>query len=333
MDTSFKLFPDQASTLAPRVDALYFFLLAVTVFFTLLIAGLIIFFALKYRRKNNVPPPDTYTDRRLELLWTVVPLILTMIMFVWAARVFVAQSRVPDGAMEIHVIGKQWMWKIQHPDGRREIDELTVPTGRPIKLVMTSQDVIHSFFIPAFRIKQDVVPGRYNYEWFEATKPGVYHLFCAEYCGAQHSGMIGRVVVLKPADYQRWLAGAPEGEEAPEVAGGKLFAQYSCNTCHGSRAPTMAGLYGSQVQVLVGDREQTVTADEDYLRESIYYPRAKIVKGFAPELMPSYQGQLSEEQLMQIIAYIKSLGAGATPGAGGQRMDPGTKMQELRKGT
>ena len=266
---------------------------------------------------------------RLELAWTVIPLLITMVMFVWGAKLYIVQSRAPANAMEIHVIGKQWMWKVEHPDGRREINSLTVPAGRPVKLIMTSQDVIHSFGIPAFRITQDVIPGRYSYEWFEATEPGEYHLFCREYCGTQHSGMIGTVRVLKPADYKKWVEGRPDGTETPEQAGEKLFTKLSCAQCHSQRGPSLAGVYGSDVQVILPDgRETTVKADYEYLRESIRYPRAKIVKGYPPDLMPSSYIDLTEEQVMELIAHIKTLGAGSRPGEGSGLIDPGSKMQE-----
>jgi len=208
------------------------------------------------------------------------------------------------GALEINVTGKQWMWKVQHPGGQREIDELHVPAWRPVKLVMTSQDVIHDFSIPAFRVKQDVLPGSYVTQWFTATKPGEYHLFCAEYCGTMHSGMVGRVVVMPPAEYDAWLAGVTP-DEPPAASGARLFASLGCAQCHGQNAPTLAGLYGRPVTLADG---KTVIADEEYLRESIENPPARIVAGFEPR-MPSFRGQLTDEQLGQLVAYIKSLGA------------------------
>jgi cytochrome c oxidase subunit 2 len=216
--------------------------------------------------------------------------------------------------MEIYVVGKQWMWKIQHPEGVREINELHVPTGRPIKLIMASQDVIHDFFVPAFRIKQDVVPGSYSTEWFIANNPGTYHLFCAQYCGTQHSQMVGSVIVMTPADYQAWLAGVGPSEP-PAASGARLYISYGCATCHGARAPTLAGLYGSDVRVLDqrANRTTTVKADETYLRESILFPDAKLVLGYPP-IMPSFRGQLTEEQIFDLIAYVKSLGASMSPG-------------------
>jgi len=306
----------------------YIFMLAVTAFFTLLIAGLVIYFAVKYRRREGAPPPEKFENVKLELVWTIVPLLISVVMFVWGAKLVVGSTKVPENAMEIHVIGKQWMWHAQHANGRREINELTVPVGRPVKLIMTSQDVIHSYFIPAFRAKQDVLPGRYSYLYFEPTEPGEYHLFCAEYCGLQHSGMIGKVRVLTPEQYERWLAMTPTGEEAMHVAGAKLFAQYGCAACHSQQGPSMANLYGSERDVWVNtpDNKQKVKADDGYLRESILYSKAKIVEGYSPALMPTFQGILTEEQVSQLIAYIKTVGQGEPLG---NEMVPGSRMQEL----
>jgi len=219
VESALPLFPEQASTTAARVDALYFFLVAVSFFFIGLIFFLVIYFAVKYRRRSESDPfpPRIAADLRLELFWTVVPLGISMIIFVSGASLYVTLSRPPEEALEIFVIGRQWMWKFQHPDGQQEINELHVPLGRPVKLIMATQDVIHSFFVPAFRIKQDVVPGRYTTTWFEPTKPGAFHLFCAEYCGTLHSGMIGRVVVLEPRQYEAWLGGT---SETPRTSGG-----------------------------------------------------------------------------------------------------------------
>ncbi|HWP59569.1 MAG TPA: cytochrome c oxidase subunit II [Candidatus Acidoferrales bacterium] len=321
MQPAVPLFPEQASTVAARVDALYFFLLAVSGFFAGLIFFLIIYFAVKYRRRSESepPPPRIAGDLRLEAFWTLVPLAITVVIFVWSAVLYVALARPPEDAMEIFVVARQWMWKFQHPDGQQEINELHVPAGRPIKLVMATQDVIHSFFVPAFRVKQDVVPGRYTTVWFEATKPGSYHLFCAEYCGTAHSAMIGRVVVLEPKQYEAWLGGAlqtPEARlaggarpaESLAAMGGKLFQRLGCATCHRLEGrgigPVLAGLFDSEVRLQDG---RTVKADESYLRESILNPQAKIVAGFQP-LMPSFQGRVREDEIQQLIAYIKSLG-------------------------
>jgi len=308
----FSLFPEQASTVAGQVDLFYFFLIAVSGFFATLIATLIVYFSIKYRRRSDSDvTPSIHGSLKLELLWTLIPFALTMVMFFWSASLYLTIRRPPDDALQVFVVGKQWMWKLQHMEGRREINELHVPVGRPIKLLMTSEDVIHSFYVPAFRIKADVVPGRYNTAWFEATKPGSYHLFCAEYCGTQHSRMIGRIVVMEPADYQAWLsgkdvaAGAPA--EPPQSSGEVLFTRHGCATCHrgqaGALGPALAGLFGSNVQLAGGG---SVVADESYLRESIVNPRAKIVEGYKP-VMPTFQGQIDEESLLQLVEYIKSL--------------------------
>jgi len=313
MDTGFKLFPEAASRIAGEVDLLYFFLLAVTAFFTALIFVLVVFFAVKWRRRSPEDRPAAIgTDMKLEMTWTFIPMFITVIMFIWGAKLYVEMTRVPADAMEISVIGKQWMWKIQHPEGRREINELHVPVGRKIVLHMTSQDVIHDFFCPEMRVKHDVLPGRYSTEWFEPILPGKYHLFCSMYCGSNHSEMVGNVYVMEPAAYQAWLTGTP-ADEPPAVAGARIFSQYSCNTCHGVQAPTLANLYGSKVRMEDGS---VVIADDDYIRESIVSPRAKIVAGY-PALMPTFKGQLSEEQIMDLIAYIKTLGNGI-PGGGEQ---------------
>jgi cytochrome c oxidase subunit 2 len=272
------------------------------------------YFSLKYRRRPGKKPQEVPTSHALEITWSVIPFLLTLVMFGWGAGLYIHMNRAPDDAMPIDVIAKQWMWKMQHPNGKREINELHIPMGRPIKLTMASQDVIHSFYIPAFRVKQDVVPGRYSSEWFTATKIGEYHIFCAEYCGDQHSGMIGKVVVMEPAKYQAWLAGTP-ADQAPVAAGEKLFTQYACITCHGQRGPGLVGVYGSKRRVVQDGKEIDVpVADDDYLRESILNPSRKIVVGFQP-LMPTYAGQLSEEQVLDLVAYIKSLKDGQPPQA------------------
>jgi cytochrome c oxidase subunit II len=315
MDT-FPLFPQQASVQAGQVDAIFFFMVAVTAFFSLLIAGLIVFFAIKYRRRHDEEVGEAiHGSLVLELTWTIIPFFIAMGMFGWGAKVFFDLYRVPAGAMEIFVVGKQWMWKIQHAGGQREINELHVPAGRPVRLIMGSEDVIHSFYIPAFRVKADVIPGRYNTLWFQATTPGRYHLFCTEYCGTRHSGMIGSVVVMEPTEYQAWLSGGPTSD-SPSAAGEKLFTSLACVTCHSgdaaSRGPNLAGVFGRQVELQGGGK---VVADEAYLRESIVNPQAKVVAGFPP-IMPPFQGMVSEEQLLQLIAYLKSLkGPAAQPGA------------------
>jgi cytochrome c oxidase subunit 2 len=299
-------FPESASTVSTPVDLLYFFLIAVSAFFTILIAALIVFFAVRYRRSKGGCATQIEGSLKLEVLWTLIPLGLTMIMFAWGAKLFFVQARVPSGAMEFHVTGKQWMWKVQHPSGQREINDLHIPVGVPIQMLMTSEDVIHSYFIPAFRTKQDVLPGRYSRTWFTATKTGVYDLFCAEYCGTKHSRMIGKVTVMEPLEYERWLSGAVAGETAAQ-GGEKLFSALRCDTCHssqsGARGPDLAGQFGATVALKGGGR---AAFDEEYVRQSILEPSARLVEGFEP-LMPTYAGQVSEEQILQIVAYLKSL--------------------------
>ena len=318
MFTNFPFFPQQASVQAGKVDAVYFFMVAVTAFFALLIAGLLVAFSIKYRRRDDDEVGAAiHGSLALEMLWTIIPLGIVMVMFAWGARVFFDLYRPPANAMEIFVVGKQWMWKVQHADGQREINELHVPIGRPVKLIMASEDVIHSFFIPQFRVKADVIPGRYNVLWFEATKPGTYHLFCAEYCGTKHSGMIGSVVAMEPAAFQAWLSGGA-ASDSPVAAGAKLFTSLACNTCHvqnaQGRGPVLTNVYGAKVELEGG---ATVVADEAYIRESIVNPRAKVVAGFQP-LMPTFQGLVTEEQLLQLIAYVRSLSqAGAAPSPAG----------------
>ncbi|MGC8741688.1 MAG: cytochrome c oxidase subunit II [Candidatus Sumerlaeaceae bacterium] len=307
MEPRFELFPEQASVLAPRVDALFFYLTGVTVFFTLLIFVLVVVFAIKYRRQSDHDPlpPPIHGSKTLEIIWTGIPLALVAIMFFWGAKVYHDQLRPPNDAYEVLVTGKQWMWKFQHPNGKREINDLHVPAGVPVKLTMGSEDVIHNVYVPAFRMKQDVVPGRWTRTWFQATKTGVYRLFCNQYCGTNHSKMIGRVIVMDPREFQAWLGDEVGG--TPAQAGEVLFSKFACNTCHtdtsGARGPSLTNLYGKTVKFVDG---RSVVANEDYLRESLMNPSAKIVEGYQP-IMPSFQGLMTEEQVMHVVAYIKSL--------------------------
>jgi cytochrome c oxidase subunit II len=318
------LFPPSASTMAGEVDRLYLFAVAISAFFCLLIGVLVIVLGLRYKRTHA----DQIGDREappewLELVWTAIPLAILILLFVWGTRVFFTLSRPPADAAEYLAVGRQWMWKFQHPQGTREINDLHVPAGQAIKLRMTSEDVIHSMFIPAFRVKADVLPGRYTTVWFNATKPGTYHLFCAEYCGAEHSRMMGRVIVMEPADYQAWLAAGGTPATRPVVAGQEIYNALACSTCHqagvAQRAPNLAGIYGTQVPLLGGG---SVLADESYLRESILEPSAKVVAGFQP-IMPTYKGQLSEEQLYQLITYLKTLEAARVDAPAGEARTQG----------
>jgi cytochrome c oxidase subunit II len=306
MFSGLPLFPEQASTFAADVDNLYFFLVGLTLFFATLIATLVVVFAVKYRRRHpsDVGAPITGSIP-LELMWSVIPFGITMVIFAWSAGVFFTLQRPPDETMQIFAVGKRWMWKFQHMSGQREINELHVPVGRAVKLTMTSEDVIHDVYVPAFRTKGDVIPGRYTSIWFTPTKAGDYHLFCAEYCGTKHSAMIGRVVVMEPAAFQEWLSGG-SSQGTVAARGERLFTELACNTCHltegRGRGPSLAGLFGSQVKLADG---RSLTADEGYLRESILNPQAKLVAGYQPE-MPTFQGLVNEEGLMALIEYIKS---------------------------
>ena len=301
------LFPERASTIAMEVDALYFFLVGLSVVMSLLIATLVVTFAVKFHRRHpDQVGQQVHGGLMLEIAWTVVPFLITLVIFFWGAKVYFAMASPPEEALNIYVVGKQWMWKVQHTSGQREINELHVPVGRPVKLIMTSEDVIHNFSIPAMRVKGDVIPGRFVQIWFEPTKPGTYQIFCAEYCGTEHSGMTGRVVVMEANAYQGWLSGG-EGEGSLALTGEKLFADLACNTCHrpdsSGRGPVLQNVFAHPVQLEDGS---VVTADENYLRESILTPDAKVTAGYQP-VMPAFQGLVSEEQLLALIEYIKSL--------------------------
>jgi cytochrome c oxidase subunit 2 len=327
------LFPESASSVAPQVDALFYAWTVISVFFTLLIAVLIIYFMARYRRRHEdeVGLPER-APVWLEIAWSAIPLFIALAMFAWGTQVFVEIYRPPSDAVTYYGVGKQWMWKFQHPDGQREINTLHVPVGQAIQLKLTSEDVIHSFFVPAFRVKQDAVPGRYTTIWFRATKPGVFHLFCAEYCGGEHSRMIGSVVAVEPQQYEAWLSGGGMAAQPMQVSGAELFQQLACQTCHGTegggggmagmaaRGPALAGIFGTQVALADGSK---VVADESYIRESILDPMAKITAGWQP-IMPTFQGQITEEQLTELISYVRSLSGEPGAEAGSGNADAGT---------
>jgi cytochrome c oxidase subunit 2 len=306
------LFPEQASNLAPEVDNLYFFVLAVTGFFALLVSVLVVIFAIKYRDTTGqkVGAPITGSIP-LELGWSIIPFFVSMAIFVWATVVYFHIVRPPDQTLEIYSTGKRWMWRFQHLDGQSEINELHVPVGRPVKVTFTSEDVLHSLYVPAFRVKADAIPGRYSSIWFTPTKTGRYHLFCAEYCGTEHSGMIGSVYVMDPDDYQAWLSGG--GGLSMTARGEQLFQQLGCVSCHlndgTGRGPSLAGKFGAMEELASGD---TITVDDAYIRESILNPQLKLVAGYQP-LMPTFQGLVNEEGVMSLIEYIKTLGAAGAP--------------------
>ncbi len=321
------LFPDQASSTAAGVDHFFYFMLAVTGLVALLVTVLILFFGVKYRRRGGAAAdPHIKGSLKLELIWSMIPLAIFMLMYVWGARLYSTVAEPPDNAEEVYVVGKQWMWKVQHESGQREINELHCSVGRPVKLTLISEDVIHDFGLPEFRTKIDVLPARYVRTWFEPTRTGRFHIFCDQYCGTSHSNMVGWVTVMEQEEYADWLNSKAEGSMA--LQGRKQFLTHECISCHRTdkqaRAPTLEGLYRSEVRLRDG---KTIVADDAYIRESIINPRAKVVEGWEP-IMPTFKGQLAErregrskeeleideeEVLLQLIAYIKSLGRGQTP--------------------
>ncbi|MGH7952129.1 MAG: cytochrome c oxidase subunit II [Limisphaerales bacterium] len=305
---SFPIFPKEASTIAAQTDDIYFFLLGMSAFVLAIVFLPMIYCLFKYRRgkKANREPLKVSTTK-IEISWTIIPTFIAMGIFGWGAKVYFDEEVPPTNALQINVVGKQWMWKIQHQEGNREIDALHIPVNRPVKLTLASEDVIHSFFVPAFRVKQDVVPGRFTTEWFEPDRVGAYHFYCSEYCGAGHSLMQGMVYVMTPTAYQEWLTrGRPKDTLAQ--SGEKLFRELGCTGCHvgnsAIHAPPLEGLYEHLVPLSNGT---FVRADDKYLRDSILLPESQIVAGYKP-LMPTYQGRISEDELFQVIAYIKSIG-------------------------
>jgi cytochrome c oxidase subunit 2 len=306
----------EASVQAVSTDRIFFALIAVSVVIVVLVVGAVVTFAVRYRqgsraKRGSLPK---FFSREVEVGWTAATLFAFLFFFWWAGSSQLSELAPPKDAMEVHVVARQWMWKLEHPNGAREINTLHVPLGEPVKLVMTSQDVIHSFFVPAFRMKEDVLPGRYTETWFRATKPGTFHLLCAEFCGTDHSRMTGEVVVMQPDAYARWARAQPQGDDLGRE-GAALFVSLGCSGCHavGSavHAPGLAGLYGGPVQLADG---RTVTADDAYLRDSILQPRRDIVAGYEP-VMPSFAGQIDDGAIVRLVAYIRSLkdAGGAAP--------------------
>ena len=300
------LFPAEASGIAPYVDALYFFLVLMTIVGTALVATLLLVFSIRYRREKNPVATQIEGSTLLEATWTIIPLAIFLVTFVWGALLYFRIYDPPTNAMNIYIVGKQWMWKAEHPGGQHEINALHVPTGKPIQLTMISQDVFHSFSIPDFRIKREVIPGRYSTVWFEATQVGTYHLFCTQYCGTQHSGMVGEITVMTPADYKKWLEQSNSGQSLAQN-GERLFASMGCNSCHNgtaaARGPSLAGVYGSKLTLTDG---RQILVDDAYLRNAILNPSEHVTAGFAP-IMPTYQGQISEDGLIDLVEYIKNL--------------------------
>ena len=326
MQSQLPLYPEQASNFAPQVDSLMIFIIVICLFFAVGITAAVIYFFFRYRRRSpNETGEPIHGDMRLEVAWIVLPFFLLLAMFGWGAVIFVDFRHMPKDTLDIYVVGKQWMWKLQQPNGRREINELHVPIGRNIRLIMASEDVIHDFFVPAFRVKMDVVPGHYNEMWFRPTKTGTYHFFCSQYCGTNHAVMGGDVVVMEPDEYSQWLSGASATSADPVTEGEKLFSQLACVTCHLSdgkgRGPSYNGVFGSKVKLADGT---VVVADDAYIRESILVPNAKIVAGYAP-VMPSFQGLVTEDQIIALTAYIKSMKDKPAPGHVGAAPATGTK--------
>ncbi|MDP9039845.1 MAG: cytochrome c oxidase subunit II [Acidobacteriota bacterium] len=300
------LFPREASTVAPWMDALYFFLVGMTIFGTLVVLALVMGFSIRYRRQRNPVATQVEGSTLLEATWTIIPLAIFLVCFVWGALLYFRIYNPPVNSMNIYVVGKQWMWKAEHPGGQHEINALHVPAGRPVQLTMISQDVFHSFSLPDFRVKREVIPGRYTTVWFEATTPGTYHLFCTQYCGTLHSGMIGEVTVLSPADYERWTQESTNGMSLAQN-GERLFSSMGCIACHSgnaaARGPSLAGVYGSKLQLANGSQ---VLVNDAYLRDAILNPSQHVTAGYNP-IMPTYQGQISEDGLIDLVEYVKSL--------------------------
>ncbi len=300
------VFPAEASTIAPYMDALYLFLLLMTLFGVALVAALVFGFSFRYRRGRNPVATQVEGSTLLEATWTIIPLALFLVCFVWGALLYFRIYNPPANSMNIYIVGKQWMWKAEHPGGQHEINALHVPTGRPVQLTMISMDVFHSFSIPAFRVKREVIPGRYSTVWFNATDPGTYHLFCTQYCGTLHAGMIGDIVAMTPADYEKWAQASTSGMSLAQN-GERLFASMGCTACHNgsaaARGPSLAGVYGANLTLANG---RQVLVNEAYLRDSILNPSQHVTAGFAP-IMPTYQGQISEDGLIDLIEYIKTL--------------------------
>jgi cytochrome c oxidase subunit II len=307
-----------ASDYATQVDRLFWLLVVISGLIMLLVMALVVTFVIRYRRGSTVHrgelPPTL--KHEVEVGWTAATLFLFLFIFWWADTAHLEALTPPADALEIHVVGKQWMWRFQHPNGAREIDTLHLPAQTPVRLAMTSEDVIHDLYLPALRLKQDILPGRTTYLWFTAKKTGTFWLTCAEFCGTDHSRMGGKLVIVPPAEYARWSAAQPQGDDLAHQ-GAALFRTLGCSGCHttGSsvRAPDLRGVYGRLVHLADG---RTVTADEAYLRDSILLPRKDVVAGFEP-IMPSFAGVATEGDLIKLVAYLKSLGT-ATGDRGGQ---------------
>lgn len=304
---NFDLFPPSVSTFAERVDPLFYFLTILSIVASVGVFAALGILGVVFRRDPDKPRESHPLHAPLlEIIWTVIPFFVFIGVFVWGAKLFAEYVRPPDGTLDIDVIAKQWMWKVQHKEGVREVNDLHIPVNQPIKLTLTSQDVLHDYYLPAMRVKQDVIPGRFTYLWFEATQTGTYPIFCAEYCGTEHSLMKGHVTVLTQEGYAEWLAGGPK--KSPVEAGEFLFTQRGCVTCHSgmkdARGPNLTGIYGTTGRMVGGEE---LLKDDNYLQESILYSSKHIVEGYTP-LMPAFANQLTVDDVNNLIAYIKSLG-------------------------
>jgi cytochrome c oxidase subunit 2 len=310
--TNFGLLPPEASTVAGQMDALFWFLMLISIIGTVLVIALVVYFSARYQKDVHPVAEDIEGSTVMEVTWTLIPLILFLICFVWGALLYFRIYNPPANAMNIYVVGKQWMWKAEHPGGQHEINSLHVPTGEPVQLTLISQDVFHSFSIPAFRVKREAIPGRYTTVWFQATKTGTYDLFCTQYCGTEHSQMIGSVTVMTPEDYKAWTQSSTSGMSLAQN-GERLFASMQCNACHNgtaaARGPSLAGVYGAKLALANGG---DVYVDEAYLRQAILTPSQHITAGYAP-IMPTYQGQISEDGLIDLVEYIKTLHSDERP--------------------
>lgn len=302
-------FPPQASTTASTVDWVYYFIYWVCVFFTVLITGAAIYFVIQFRSKKNAPPAAAAHNTVLEITWTVVPGIISVFIFYFGLTGYMDTRTAPDDAYEIHVTGQKWSWTFTYPNGAIT-GELHIPVHRPVRLIMTSNDVLHSFFVPAFRTKQDVVPGRYTEEWFEATETGEFQVFCTEYCGTDHSAMLTTTFVHTEAEFEEWLRKAGDIHEGhtPVEAGEILVKQRGCLVCHSldgstKTGPSYKGMWGKTESLADGS---SVKVDENYVRTSILEPQAQIVAGF-PGSMPTFKGQLKDKDITAIIEYFKTL--------------------------
>jgi len=301
--------PEGASTLSPEFDSLFYFVVIVSTLIFLGVVGGMLYFSFVYRRRNEAEMPEPVHDNKLiEMASVVIPTVLSLIVFTWGFKMYVKMYVAPPDSYQVHVRAQQWSWEFDYPNGTKSIGELHVPEGRPVRLIMNSKDVIHSFFVPAFRVKMDVLPNRYTSVWFNATKTGEFDIFCAEYCGTAHSKMLGKVVVQSESDFTNWLASSQKGSQTPVEHGQTLFTQMTCNACHtidGSPlvGPSFKGLFGHEVKLADGS---TITADENYIRESILQPGAKVVNGYSP-IMPATYSTMASEDVDALIAYIKTL--------------------------